>query len=153
MQPQDIFRQQFDEVTARLGVLAAGLTDVAEVTRESTASYWRLRIEPKTATACPVELILHRNQTFDVQIGSEALEGLSIESLDLFEPLLSAVVSGAVLTRRYASTSTGIDYAAETIIGPRDRAVWQHMSRNRAPTIDLSTCVVSERHYTPYRRV
>jgi hypothetical protein len=153
MQPQDVFRQQFDRTVDALEAWAAKQSVVAEVAYERSTGYWRLSVAPRASGACSVELILHRNQTFDIQVGSETYEAQPIDNLDLFEPLLSAIVAGNVITRTMTTSASGAAVAVQTLIGDMGGLVWQAQRKSLAARMSASlAAVVRDRHYLPYLR-
>lgn len=149
MQPQDQFDRRYEETIAALGAWADAVKDVAEVTIERTASYWRLRLDPASSGACPAELILHRNQTYDVMVGPEAYEGLALASFEGLRPLLESIVAGTVATLTRRSAMTHRIVGIETIVGAAHASMFAQTRRlSPASPTDLSTV----KHYLPYRR-
>lgn len=151
MQSQDHFDRQFDDLVAAFEAWAERLRGVAEVSAERSSAFWRLRAEPHLQAACPVELIVHRNQTYDIMIGAEAYEGLTLESPDALLPLLDAVADGRACTtmRRSAATDTLLEI--ETILMPTSAPIWRR-SRNILTYAGGCEAVTTTRHYPPYRR-
>jgi hypothetical protein len=154
MLPEDVFRRQFDETIATLERRSKGLRTVADVTVETAGDYWRLKLEPFIANACPIEFILHRDQTYDVMIGPEAYERRQGLSPSAYEALLDAVVAGRVTTRRRSSAATGLEIETETVVDlGHDEGIWR-ASRDadgRRPGHNRDG-VVADRHYVPYAR-
>lgn len=151
MLPRDQFDRRFDTVAAALLAWAETLRDVAEVTIETTPAFWRLRLDPCANGPCPVELILHRNQTFDVMIAAEAYEGEALRGLgdlEAMEPLLAAIVAGNVTTETVRSSATDRLLTITTVVGPAAAPLFQ---RTRNSGI-AGSGIVAVRHYPPFRR-
>jgi hypothetical protein len=150
MLPQDQFDPRFDTAVASLAAWAATMRDAAEVTIERTASFWRLRLDPLSAGACPAEVILYRHQAYDVMIGPEAYEGLALDSPDAINPILEALVGGAVTTRTARSAATGESVEVHTMVGPPSNPLF---SRTRTlAAAGAGHAISSVKHYLPYRR-
>lgn len=150
MQPQDQFDRRFDATVEALAAWAATMRDAAEVTTESTATFWRLRLDPRAAGGCPAEVILHRHQTCDWMIGAEAYEGLPLDTLDAIQPLLMAIAAGeaATITTRSAMTNRLVEVS--TRVGDADMPIFA-----RARTVSRAAVagdVTEAKHYLPYRR-
>jgi len=149
MLPPDQFDRRFDTVLAALVAWADRLRDVAEVTTETAPAFWRLRLDPLAIGPCPVELILHRNQTFDVMIAAEAYEGEPLADLDAIEPILAAIVAGNVATKTVRSTATGRLLTTTTVVGLAATPLFE---RTRNTGVPVGAGIVAVRHYPPYRR-
>lgn len=155
MQPLDVFRQHFDTAVQTLEQWAGRQRDVAEVVVERAAGFWRVSLLPLSPTACAIELILHRNQTYDIMIGGESYEGLAVASLDDFEPLLAAIVDGRVRTRYDHRGATNALAGVMTEVMIDGGKVWQQarVVGSVATRAQTDPSVISrERHYAPYRR-
>lgn len=153
MQPQDQFDQQFNTLVATLSAWTEGLQSCAEVSSEQNGDFWRLRLDPHLPTACPVEVIVHRSQTYDIMIGPEAYEGLTLQRFSGIQPMLEAVVRGCVTTLTTRSAATNSTIGFETVLTNGANELWRQSrpaqpADARAPT----DTVISTRHYPPYRR-
>jgi hypothetical protein len=112
-----------------------------------------MRLIPPIRNACPCELVLRRDQKFDIRIGEEAYEGLPIASPSLFLPLLQAVVAGNVVTRHWVSSTTGLAYSVETLVNLPDGTSWRGERRNpSAPEPSELNLECENHHYLPYFR-
>lgn len=126
MHADDQFRLAFDAATTALTAWAERQRETAEIEIEDLGTFWRLSLAPTAANACPVDLILHRDsQRYDIQIGPETYEALVIETFELFEPLLAAVVAGRVTTCRVESAVSGALLAVETRVELGEGEMWR----------------------------
>lgn len=150
MQPQDHFERRYEAATIALAAWGETLQDVADVIVERAVSYWRLRLEPNASGACPIEIILHRGQVYDVMIGSESYESLPLDDPDKLMPTLEAIAAGQVVTwtRRSAMTNRPIEIA--TIVGAAPNPLFERSRTTGA--LPVPSDIVVERHYVPYRR-
>jgi hypothetical protein len=154
VQSDDQFRLAFEAATARLDAWTDRHRDCAHVTLERVGHFWRLSLTPHAANACAVELILHRDtQSFDIQFGPEAYEAQPIDTFDLFEPLLNAVVAGGIVTRQTSSAAGARVLMVETVVQPEDRVAW--IGERRQPgtrVVSVDAVTTRDRHWVPYRR-
>jgi hypothetical protein len=149
MQPDDVFRRQFDGTIAALARFADAHRDVAAVTTETTPHYWYLALAPFAPTACPVELVLHRTQTFDIMIATESYDGQPARPLDALEPLLSAIVSGRVVQRTYRAAASARHLGRVTQVAPAGSPL---VLFGAAEVPDGLDATIAEKHFAPYRR-
>jgi hypothetical protein len=153
MLADDTFRPKLQETIAALEEWAKQVGPYAQVHRSEDGTNWRIKLVPPVRTACPCELILRRDQQFDVAIGPETYEDLPIGSLGLFLPLLQAVVAGNVVTRRWVSSTTGLEYSVETVVNLPDGTTWRGERRNPlAPEPFELNLECHARYYVPYFR-
>ena len=124
MQPQDTFNHAFDATTVALDRWLDSLADVATVEREHTADFWRARITPLESRSCPVELMLSRAQTYDLELGPESVANQPVTDLDLFLPLLQSIVAGDAVTRSWTAIATGSELTREMLVRLLDGQVW-----------------------------
>ena len=153
MRAHDVFRAELTEAISRLRAFVDTLSDCAGVDQAETSDYWRLALRPRSPLACPVELILYRQQLWDAQIGDEEYVDRRIERTDLFPPLVEAIVAGRVVTRTWRTPGTGLLHSVETIVTLPDRTFTDE--RRNAPVADVvprAACVAADRHWLPYRR-
>jgi hypothetical protein len=151
MLADDIFRPKLQETIAALEEWAKQIGPFARV--ERSATNWRIKVVPPVPNACPCELILRRDQQFDLVISEETYEDLPIRDLALFLPLLQAVVAGNVTTRRWISSATGLEYQVETVAPLPDGTSWRGERRNAlAPDPSEINLECEARHYVPYFR-
>jgi hypothetical protein len=153
MLADDIFRPKLQETITAVEEWAKRIGPYAQVERSADGTNWRIRLVPPVGNACPCELILRRNQRFDLAIGEENYQDLPIGSLAVFLPLLQAVVAGNVITRHWVSSTTGLEYNVETIINLPDGTSWRGERRNpSAPEPVELNVECNARHYVPYFR-
>lgn len=150
MQPQDQFERRYEAATIALVAWSETLKDVADVIVERAASYWRLRLDPKASGTCPVEVILHRSQVYDVMIGSESYESLPLDDPDRLQPMLAAIAAGHVVTRTRRSAMTNRLVEIATVIGSANNPLFERARTTGA--MPAPSDLVAERHYVPYRR-
>jgi hypothetical protein len=147
----DVFRTKLGETTAALEGWAKKMGPFAQVERSETN--WRIKLVPPVPNACPCELILRRDQRFDLAIGEETYEDFPVRDLDLFLPLLEAVVAGNVSTKRWVSSATGLEYQVETVVPLPDGTSWRADRRNPlAPDPPEINLECEGRQYVPYFR-
>jgi hypothetical protein len=153
MKPQDVFNQAFDRATAELDAWLPSLADDAVIDRERMPMYWRARLIPHQANACPVEVMLSRSQVFDIEAGTESAEGQPLQDFGLFLPLLQAVVDGHVIQRTWLSQATGSELNREWIVEIAPGQTWSMRRHVRAGTAATELSAVATDHaFVPYRR-
>ncbi len=153
MQPQDVYNRGYDATTAGLDRWVGTLGDVAHVEREQTSSYWRVRIRPRHSNTCPAELMLSRGQTFDLDVGSEAIVAQPAHDLALFQPLLEAIAHGQVVNRIWSAQATGAELAREMIVRLPDGRAWSTRRLVSAGTAETDLgALATDRAYVAYRR-
>ena len=153
MQPQDVFNRAYDTTTADIDAWLATLDGVAAIEREKTDQYWRVRLRPREASACPIELMLSRAQVFDCDIGDESVAGQRIVDLGLFLPLLEAVADGLVILRSWSSLATGSVIVREQIVLLGPDQTWSVRRMVRAGTAATEATAVADDHvYVGYAR-
>jgi hypothetical protein len=152
--PDDAFRAQLRAVLSRIKTWAASMGDVARIEMSEADTYWRLRAEPAAEHACPLELIIHADQHFDLIVGPETYERRPIEDVQLFAQLVEAIGDGRVITRTLASRNTDAVRSVETLVALDGGAKWrgEHLNKPLASAIQAEDCEARERHYVPYRR-
>ncbi len=152
MMPNDIFQRGFDRTVGDIRTWALQRKCQAQFDEETTPTYWRASIQPAVAGACAAELILYRDQRFDVTIGSETYEGRRIENLGVFVPLLDAIAEGRAVTRRWTSQATGRGAVIETIVTLSHGAQWSDRRDLAAVAAQAGTQQKRDRYYVPYVR-
>ena len=86
-------------------------------------------------------------------VGPETYEDQLIPSLNMFKPLLAAIVGGRVVTSTWSTTATGLRTATETHIAPQGRACWSAERRLLASKSDAGDGLLRrDHHYVPYSR-
>jgi hypothetical protein len=136
-------------LTTRLPSIAAH----AKIDRELAGRYWRVRLKPHQPNACPVELLLSRDQVFDCDIGPESAENQPITDLGLFLPMLWAITDGRVLLRSWRAHATGSELVRELVVDLAPDQTWSMQRRVRAGTATTeASAVASDQVYVAYRR-
>lgn len=153
MQPQDVYNRLFDSTTAALDKWLATIGEVAAVDTERTSDYWRVQIRPYQLNACPVELMIARNQTFDIDIGSESLARQPVKDLTLLQGLLHAVADGNVVLRSWSAQATGAELTREIRAHLDDGREWsmRRLLHAGSAATELSA-VARDRVFVAYRR-
>jgi hypothetical protein len=150
MLSDDVFRARLQATVEGLRYYVPSIADVAHCEEYSDHGFWKLAVQPFTAGACPVELILHATQRYDILAGSESFEDCQIVSLDHFLPILDAVAEGRVKQLTYFSIATGSEIARETQIACSFGS-WRDGSGDLA-ALARDGVRVETRHFLPYRR-
>lgn len=151
MLPDDTYRAEVERTVAAVEDWCRRIADAADCEIESAPTFWRLRARPKAPSACPFEVILHRDQTWDLAIGPETYESVDELPLSRLLPMIEAIASGHVVTRTIRSPVTGRSLAIETIVAPGEPDTWQRTRvLDTAPAGTAS--VHQDRRYLPYRQ-
>lgn len=152
MRADDAFRNELREAIRGLEALAEEAAAVADVDLHQADDHVRLSLAPREPAACPVELIIHADQRFDLAVGGETYEGLAADGLHRLEVLLRAVMAGRIVTRHLSTRATDAPVAVETIIDT-DAGPWRQ-ERLILPMARIATpddCLVRDRHFAPYK--
>jgi hypothetical protein len=154
MLPDDLFRSRLQTTITALEYWAPSIADSARVEENETGNYWKLSVAPKLANACPLELILHFDQRYDVAVGGESYESLPIESFDIFMPFVEAVADGRVVQRRWVSRLTGLERSVETLVTLSGGGIWRETrgTSTPLPPLDDDGTELKEKSFLPYRR-
>jgi hypothetical protein len=159
MLSDDVFRAKRTVTIAELSAWTGFVADVAHVEMGEIGDAWRIALTPHIRTACPVELLLRDDQRYDVRIAGETYEDRPIASLEMFLPVLQAIVDGRVVTRETYSALTGSLRDVETIVRLPDGTVFHQRKQNGAdqlagqpPANGAPIIEVRDRHYVPYHR-
>ena len=154
MQPQDVFNRNFAATTAALDAWLATVSADAHVDREKTTDYWRASVRPNQANTCPVELMLSRNQTFDLDVANESIVGRPIADLGLFLPLMEAIAAGRLVHRSWRSSATDAGLTSEIIVSLAGGENWSMRRLIRAETAATeNSAIARDRSFVPYRRI
>jgi hypothetical protein len=153
MLSDDVYRSQLSRTFTDLVACASALADVAEVSHAQTAEYVRLSLLPYARGACAVEIMLRADQLYDISIGTEFYEDCRIQRLDVFVPLITAIVEGHVIQRRHLSAVTGTERGIETQVTLANGETWRkgHDYSVARGLADDHT-VLDDRSFVPYRR-
>jgi hypothetical protein len=152
MLSDDVYRSRLLATIESLRYFVPSVADVAQSEEQSDTSYWKLSLTPHTAGACPIELILHSSQRYDVMIAAEAYEDREIASLDMFVPLVEAITAGRIVERSWFQLTTGAKTARETLVSMGNGKVWQDGSGLGSVRGHEDTVRCEDRHFLPYRR-
>lgn len=153
IQPQDVFNRGYDTTIAGLDEWVATLADVAIIECERTPTYWRLSMRPSDSNACAIELMLSRNQTYDLELATVALTNEPLLDFSLFRQLLDAIVGGRVISRSWSAQATGTELMREAVVplaDGHDLLIRRILHAGTAPT-ELSA-LASDHVFLPYRR-
>jgi len=151
MLSDDVFRSRLLATIESLRYFVPSIADVARCEEQSDTGFWKLTMSPQTAGACPVELILHSSQRYDIMVGNEVYEDREIVSLEHFVPLLEAISEGHVKERTYYSIATGALVSRTTFVRYQF-GVWQDGSFLSDVPVDDNALSWEDRHFLPYRR-
>lgn len=150
----DVFRSQLQSTIASLRYWVPLIKDAARVEESEADGAWRLTVAPATEGACPIELMLHASQRYDIELAGECYEDRPIERLGLFVPLIEAVTNGRIVRRYWTSPMTGGLRTIETIVTMADGSMWR-ASRQIEPLASVMAdedLAATNHHYLPYRR-
>jgi hypothetical protein len=154
MLADDTFRPKLHAAIEALRSWSRSLADCASIEESEAADHWRLALTPHAAAACPVELILHADQRFDIAIGPETYEDQPVEDVTAFNALLGAITDGRVVNRAWSTPATGAHRETETLVDLGD-TTWQRsrIEPRIAGVAPRDACVARTRHFAPYRAV
>lgn len=153
MLSDDVYRTQLTRTFAGLVAACAPFADVAEVSHAQTGEYVRLSLLPFARGACAVEIMLRADQLYDISVGTEFYEDCRIQRLDVFEPLIGAIVAGQVIQRRHVSAVTGTERGIETLVTLPSGSIWRKgHNYGMANVISDERTVFDDRRFVPYRR-
>ena len=153
-------RSKLQQTIASLKAWTGFVADVARIEDTSVedpdrGTAWRLALIPRTAHACPVAIVLHADQHYDLTIGGQTYAGLPVTSPDILLPLVEAIVGGRVITRRAFSTATGLQRSESTLVTLADGRVFEDGQLVAAAGLAVATddsTEIHDTHYLPYRR-
>jgi hypothetical protein len=153
MLSDDVFKTQLRATVTGLEVWLVTLRSFVAIDVTGDEATWRVSVVPQVPEACPFELVLRMDQHFDMAIGAEIYEDQPIETLAAFQPLLSAIADGRVVTRLLSTAATATVVRVETIVSPADGSVWTR-ARSVASVRAFASgdLVRHDRHYAPYAR-
>lgn len=153
MQPPDVYNRAFDATTASLSSWIETIKDVADVEQEHAAGYWRVRIRPQQPNTCAAELMLSRDQMFDLDLGSESLVAQPVTDFSLFQQVLEAAAQGHAVCRTWSASATGCALTREIIVHLADGREWSMRRLVFAGTAATElSAVASDRIFVAYRR-
>jgi hypothetical protein len=154
MLPDDVFRTRLQATITALQYWAPSIADAARLQEKQTGDYWKLAVTPAVASACPLEIVLHADQRYDLHVGGEAYVNRPIQSFEWFLPLAEAVAAGKVVRRHWISRLTGLERSVETLVTLPGGGVWREARGevHWTPTLDDDGTELRERRFLPYRR-
>ena len=150
MYSDDVYRAKLRATVAELREMLAGLEGSAKVSLDLTDQGARIALSPLAEGACPVELMVRADQHFDIAVGALLYEDRPVERLELFKPLIDAIVNGAVVERRYRSALTGLETGRETLVTLTDGSRWTDGRVDWSG--DTAERLAEDRIFLPYRR-
>lgn len=150
----DTHRLKLQLLIASLRAWKGFVADVARVEVSEEGASWRVALQPKSANACPLEIVLDGSSTrCDLRVGGETYEDWPLPSLDIVLPLIEAVSEGRVVTRRTSSAATGLPLSVTTLIRLADGRVLETSLDKDAEPASLNGSIENrDTHYVPYRR-
>ena len=152
MLSDDVFRSRLLATIESLRYFVPSVADVARSEENSGQGFWKVTMTPHTLGACPIELMLHGTQRYDMMIAGETYEDREISTLDLFIPLMEAISEGRVVERTWISLTTGAKVGRETIVTLGNGTRWQDGSGLHAVHGQEENLRWEDRHFLPYRR-
>jgi hypothetical protein len=108
MLPDDVFRERLEQTLLDLEKWAQETRDCADIEIIASDRYWRMDVRPSFSGACPFELLINANQTFDLSLDGEVYENRPIENFDLFLNLANSIKTGRVERIETRNALTGI---------------------------------------------
>lgn len=153
MLSDDVYKTRYRTTVAALEAWLDGLRPVAAIEIARDDGSWRVSVLPHSAEACPFEIVLRADQHFDIGIGPETYEDQPVETLDLFQPLLTAITRAEVVTSSWSTAATGALVMVATRVTPAQGKRWFRSrtigSIGRAADTHL---IREDHHYVPYAR-
>ena len=122
------------------------IADLAYISQSESPESWTLSVKPKVEGACPFELRLRHDGTYDISLAGQTYLARPVTGLAMFEPLINAIIEGRVVQRHWISSQTGALRAIETLITLPNGQVW------RDGGVVPAGCESRDRHFLPYRR-
>lgn len=154
MLPDDVFRARLEETLIELETWANATRDCADVNVTASERYWRMIVKPYFAYACPFELLLNRDQTFDLSLDQEVYHNKPIKRFDLFLNLAIAIAAGRVEKIETRNALTGVLIAIAMRIEITDGWDWigsrTVLKKSLHALEQAEECTTSR--YLPYRR-
>lgn len=150
MYSDDVYRAKLRSTFADLKQSLVLLDGAAKVSVDFSEQGARLTIVPRATGACPVELMVRADQHYDIAVGALLYEDRPVERLEIFKPLIMAILDGTVVERRYHSALTGIVLGCETIVTMPFGSRWVEGSGERAG--GEGERIAEVKLFLPYRR-
>jgi hypothetical protein len=154
MLPDDVFRERLEQTLIALEAWADEIRDYADIEISASERYWGMDVQPHFPNACPFELLVHRDQTFDLALDREHYEKRPIERFDLFLKLAKAIAAGRVERIETRNALTGVLIAIATRVEIAEG--WDWLGRRTVLKQSLHALEQSEEcqafRFLPYRR-
>jgi hypothetical protein len=154
MLPDDVFRERLEQTLIDLENWADEMRDCADIEISASGQYWRMSVRPHFPNTCPFELLIHRDQTFDLALAGERYEKKPIERFDLFLKLVKAISAGQVDRIETRNTLTGVLIAITMRVEIAEG--WDWLGHRTVLKRSLDALKQSEERQTfrflPYRR-
>lgn len=148
MYSDDVYRAKLRSTFADLQQALTRLDGYAKAAVDFSEQGARLTLTPHVTGACPVELMVRADQYYDIAVGAQLYEDLPVDRLEIFKPLILAIVDGAVVERHHLSALTGVETGHETIVTMPFGGRWIEGSGARAG----GERTAEDRLFLPYRR-
>ena len=154
MLSDDVFRDNLERTLVDLEAWSDAMRDCASIDIAASPRYWRLSVAPFIAGACPFDLMIKSDQTFDLRLAHEVYEDNPIEKFDIFLMLAAAIAAGSIDKIETHNADTGALLAIETRVGLAPG--WDWIGERRiAPRLTPAIEPPEERRthrFLPYRR-
>lgn len=120
MLSDDVYRDRLEKTLVELEAWANEMRGSADIAITASDRYWRMAVAPFLSSACPFELLIKADQTFDLALNREVYENRPVERFDLFPTLAKAIAAGRVekIVTRNALTGILIDIATRVELAP-----------------------------------
>jgi hypothetical protein len=153
MLSDDTFHARLLATMASLRAWSGFVADVAAIEDAEIGDAWHFGLTPHMPGACPVDLVLRRDQRFDLTVAGQSYEDREVASLELFPPLMAAIADGRVVRRRAVSRATGLVHHTSTIVRLPDGSVFEAgYPSPGGPVLADPTLEWRDLHFLPYRR-
>ncbi|MGI9523134.1 MAG: hypothetical protein ACR2PG_15965 [Hyphomicrobiaceae bacterium] len=151
MLSQENFNRQLTETQAHLSEWAESYQDIAEYEIEDEPSFWRIAVEPRLVSLCPIELVLRADRQFDLILCDATIEDQTIDDLNLFKDIFRSVADGAVILRRHVSPATDLHLGDTAIVRRAHKDSWSHTRLTAAGRrMGLTMAIDLDRTFAPY---
>lgn len=154
MLPDDVFRERLEQTLIGLEKWAKETRDCANIEIIASDRYWRMDVRPSFPGACPFELLINANQTFDLSLDGEVYESRRIENFGLFLKVAESVAAGRIerIETRNALTSILIAIAMRIELADGFDWIGSRTVLKRACHLLEQDEVRRAFQYLPYRR-
>ena len=120
MLSDDVYRDHLEKTLVELEAWANATRGSADIAITASDRYWRMAVVPFLPSACPFELLIKADQTFDLMLNGEVYENRPVERFDLFPKLATAIAAGHVdrIETRNSQTGNLLDIATRVELAP-----------------------------------